>query len=90
MSAQLANPVDIKAATRQFIIDNFLMGASDADLRDNDSFLARHLVDSTGFLELVMHLETEYGFTVGDDELIPENLDSLDAIAGFVSRKLSK
>jgi len=90
MSAQLANPVDIKSATRRFIIDNFLMGASDADLRDNDSFLARHLVDSTGFLELVMHLETEYGFTVGDDELIPENLDSLDAIAGFVSRKLSK
>ena len=90
MSAQLANPADIKSATRQFIIDNFLMGASDADLRDNDSFLARHLVDSTGFLELVMHLETEYGFTVGDDELIPENLDSLDAIAGFVSRKLSK
>jgi acyl carrier protein len=90
MNAIATGAQDIKAATRQFIIDNFLMGAPETDLRDDDSFIARHLVDSTGFLELVMHLEQTYGIAVADEELIPENLDSLEAIARFIGRKMAQ
>ena len=78
---------DIKRTTRQFILENFLMGALETELSDEDSFLARHIVDSTGFLELVMHIEQTYGLIVDDDELTPANLDSLNAIAAFVGRK---
>jgi acyl carrier protein len=45
------------------------------------------VLDSTGFLELVAHLEATYGIKIGDDEMVPENLDSLNAIEAFVQTK---
>jgi acyl carrier protein len=75
---------DSKAQVRAYITDNFLMGSSAARLLDTDSFV----VDSTGFLELVTYLEERYGFAVHDDEMVPENLDSLNNIAAYVQRKL--
>jgi acyl carrier protein len=58
-------------------------------LLDTDSFLETHVVDSTGFLELVTFLEERYGFAVQDEEMVPENLDSLNNIAAYVARKLA-
>jgi len=78
---------DIKAAVRRYIEDNFIMGAGGVALADGDSFLEHHVLDSTGFLELIAHLEESYGIKVLDDEMVPENLDSLDSVAAFVARK---
>jgi acyl carrier protein len=78
---------DIKAAVRRYIEDNFIMGAGGMALADGDSFLEHHVLDSTGFLELIAHLEESYGIKVLDDEMVPENLDSLDSVAAFVARK---
>jgi len=63
------------------------MGARGVALADGDSFLEHHVLDSTGFLELIGHLEDTYTIRVGDDEMVPENLDSLDNIAAFLARK---
>lgn len=87
MSAATAQ--DIKTATRRFIADNFIMGSKAKPYADGDSFIDRHIMDSTGFLELITHLEETYGITVNDEEMIPENLDSLDAIAAYMARKLA-
>jgi len=78
---------DIKAAVRRYIEDNFIMGAGGVALANGDSFLEHHVLDSTGFLELIAHLEETYGIKVLDDEMVPENLDSLDSVAAFVARK---
>jgi acyl carrier protein len=78
---------DIKQTVRQFVLDNFLMGGDRNGLQDADSFLDHRVIDSTGFMELVTYLEETFGIQVLDEELIPENLDSLDAIAAYVSRK---
>lgn len=78
---------DIKAALRRFIEDNFIMGTGSAALADADSFLEHHVLDSTGFLELIAHLEESYGIKVSDEEMVPENLDSLNALAAFVAAK---
>lgn len=78
---------DIKAALRRFIEDNFIMGTGSAALADGDSFLEHHVLDSTGFLELIAHLEESYGIKVSDEEMVPENLDSLNALATFVAGK---
>jgi acyl carrier protein len=78
---------DIKQTVRAYIADNFMMGAHAATFADGDSFIEQHVIDSTGFLELVMFLEETYGVVVGDEEMVPENLDSLDNIAAYVSRK---
>lgn len=64
-----------------------MLGASDRALRDGDSFLEHHVLDSTGFLELVAHVEEHYGVKVGDDEMTPENLDSIAAVSAFIQRK---
>lgn len=78
---------DIKQQIRIFVVDNFMIGDDPASLSDSDSFTRSHVLDSTGFLELVSFLEKEFGVEVGDNELTPENLDSLDNLARFLSRK---
>lgn len=74
---------------RQFIINNFLFGVDDNQFRDEDSFLEKGLIDSTGVLELVAFLEEKYRIKVEDHELIPENLDSIAQIVAYVNRKIS-
>ena len=78
---------DIKREVRRYIEDNFIMGASGPAIADGDSFLEHHVLDSTGFLELIAFLEEAYGIRVGDDEMTPENLDTLDAVGAFVAGK---
>jgi acyl carrier protein len=77
---------DFKQEIRKFVVDIFLFG-EEADLTDDTSFLEQGIVDSTGVLELVAHLEKAYGIKVQDNELIPDNLDSINAIAGFLAKK---
>jgi len=72
---------------RKFIFDNFLFDADENALNNNDSFLEKGIIDSTGVLELVEWLEEEFGIQIADEELIPENLDSVDLLAEFVARK---
>jgi acyl carrier protein len=73
---------------RQFIVENFLFGKEDAPLANGDSLLELGIIDSTGVLELVSFLEQKYGFTIQDEELVPENLDSIDRLVRFVTRKI--
>jgi len=79
--------VDVRADVRRFIEDNFIMGTLETPLGDADSFLDHHVLDSTGFLELVHYLEHSYGIVVDSEEMIPENLDSVDCVVQFVERK---
>lgn len=78
---------DVKSQVRKYIEDDFIMGVAGQQFTDSDSFLKRKIIDSTGFLELVTYLETTFGIIVEDDEMTPENLDSLDNINAYVLRK---
>jgi acyl carrier protein len=71
---------------RQFVGDNFLFG-TDGDFSDDDSFLDNGIIDSTGVLELITFLESTYDITIEDEELVPENLDSITNVARFLARK---
>ena len=77
----------IKLKTRNFVVENFLFGNANG-LADDTSFLEAGILDSTGVLEVVAFLEQQFGVRVDDDELTPENLDSIASIGAFVSRKL--
>ena len=74
---------------RTFIIDNFLFGDASGrfTFSDDDSFQERGIVDSTGVLELVCHLQERYAIVIEDEELVPNNLDSVSRVARFVERK---
>ena len=78
---------DFARDVRAFILENFLLGR-ESGFRDDTSFLEEGIVDSTGILELVSHLEERYEIEITEDELIPENLDSVERIAQYLSRKL--
>jgi acyl carrier protein len=80
---------DIKQAVRTYVEQNFLVG-SETRIGDGDSLLQLQIVDSTGFLELVNFIESSFGVKVGDDEMVPENLDAVDNIVAFVKRKTGK
>jgi acyl carrier protein len=76
----------LKQTVRAYIIENFLFGA-DQGLEDAASLLEGGVIDSTGVLELVAFLEQQFGITIGDEELLPANLDSIANIAAYLSRK---
>ncbi|MBE3126601.1 MAG: acyl carrier protein [Acidobacteria bacterium] len=71
---------------RQFVAGRFLFG-DDKKLGDQDSLLEAGIIDSTGILELINHLEERYGIKVNDDELVPENLDTIASISAFLGKK---
>ncbi len=79
----MSNP---KEKIRAFVVENFLFG-SDENLEDNTSFLDEGIIDSTGILELVNFLEEDFSITVDDEELVPENLDSINNVTAYLERK---
>ena len=78
----------IAATVRAYIKENFMFGSA-GTLGDQDSLLDAGVIDSTGAMEIVTFLETKFGIAIDDRDLVPENLDSITAIAAFVSRKLA-
>ncbi len=74
---------------KEFVVENFLYGDGD-QLTEETSFLGSGIIDSTGILELVSFLEETYGISINDEELIPENFDSLKNIDKFLHKKLNK
>lgn len=79
----------VGTAVRAFIVENFLFGVDDERLTPEASFLETGIIDSTGILEIVTFVETEYGVGIDDSEMLPENLDSLNNISRFVIKKLN-
>ena len=75
---------------RGFVVSNFLFGQDDGRITEEVSFLESGTIDSTGVLELVGFVEQQYGISIGDRELIPENLDSISNVSRFVARKLEE
>ena len=73
---------------RNFIVENFLFGDGES-LREDMSLMEEGIIDSTGILELLFFLEETFGFSVEDEELVPENMDNLQNISGFIDRKLN-
>ncbi len=77
---------EIQATVIAFIVENFLFGAEEEAPAPKDSFMDTGLIDSTGILELVGFIEEEYEISVADDQLIPQNLDSVENITNFIAR----
>ncbi len=71
---------------REYIVENFLFGDGEK-LNEDTSFMEEGIIDSTGILELVFFIEENFGIKIEDDELVPENMDSLNNIAGYLAIK---
>lgn len=75
----------IRERIHEFVVSNFLFDSG--DVRDDASLMGEGIVDSTGVLELVMFVEESFGIVVDDEEVLPENFDSVMALTAYVERK---
>ena len=80
--------MNVESEIRNFILENFIFDQNKGDLENDASFLDEGIIDSTGMLELVAFIEDTYGIHVEDEELIPENLDSVNNVVSFIEKKL--
>ena len=81
---------NIKQHLRQFLAETLVKGQTGDSIKDDDSFFEKEVIDSTGVLELVLFMEQTFGFTVEDEEIVPENLDSINRVVAYVQSKLRK
>jgi acyl carrier protein len=81
---------DVRKKIRDFITESFLVGSDIESIEDTDSFMENEIIDSTGVLELTSFVEEEFGITVEDNEITPDNLDSIEKLTGFISRKTGR
>lgn len=79
--------MDMRTQIRGYILENFLFTDDQSALADDASFLDQGIIDSVGALEIAQFLEQTFGFSVKEEEMLPENLDSVDNLVGFVQRK---
>ncbi len=77
----------IESKVRQFILRDYLFTDDQAALKNDDSFMNGGILDSTGILEMIMFLSEQFGIIVEDDEMVPENLDSVSRVTAYVRRK---
>ena len=77
----------IEEKIKEFILHN-LYFSEGAVIEDGESFLETGVVDSTGVMELVAFVETEFGIRVEQEEIVVDNFDSVSKVASFIRRKL--
>lgn len=78
--------MDTRERIRSFILTNFYV-PDPAELGDDTSLIGTGIVDSTGMLEVIEHVESEHGVRVGDREVVPDNFDTVARIVDYVRRK---
>lgn len=79
--------MSIEKQVREFILENYLFTDDESALDNDDSFLEKGILDSTGILEVIYFIEEEFEVKVDDNEMVPENLDSVKNIVAFVASK---
>lgn len=79
----------ISQSIRIFIFENFLFGYDENQFSNDSSFLDFGVLDSTGILELIVFIETEFNIEVSNMEILPENLDSVNCVSLFVYQKIN-
>jgi acyl carrier protein len=84
----MADPAAIEHAVREFLTENFPLSGDASELDREESLIGAGVIDSTGVLEVIGFVEETYGVQVADEEVLPENLDSIAAIGRFVAGKL--
>lgn len=77
----------IHQTIRRYILENFLFTDDLSALNDEESLLEQGIIDSTGALEIITFIEETFAIQVHDDEMLPENLDSVKNISSFILRK---
>jgi acyl carrier protein len=82
--------MDIRQQIRSYIAETFLFNDEGFDLEDDASFLDEGVIDSMGVLELIMFIEETFGFSVEDEEIKPDNFDSVNKLYDYIQQKTAE
>lgn len=80
----------VASIIRKYVLENYLFTDNEDELKNDDSFLDKGILDSTGILEIITLIEEKFSIKVEDAEMIPENLDSVNNIVAYIARKQKK
>jgi acyl carrier protein len=80
----------IKDQIREFILENLASVKGITSFRDDESLMDSGVIDSLGIFRLVTYLEENFGVRIGDEEINPENLKTVDSIEQLVIAKSKK
>ena len=81
--------MSLEEQIRGYVLENYLFTDDQSALNSDDSFLEKGILDSTGILEVIYFIEDEFDVKVEDEEMIPENLDSVNRIVAYIQKKQS-
>ena len=81
--------MSVKDKLREYVLENYLFTDDQSALNDDDSFLDKGIIDSTGIMEVIFFIEENFEISVADEEMVPENLDSISNIVAFIDKKKS-
>jgi acyl carrier protein len=79
----------VESKLRAYVLENYLFTDDASALDDSDSFMAKGILDSTGIMDMILFIEESFGVHVEDEDMVPENLDSVEKMAAFIRRKQS-
>lgn len=82
--------IDYVAVVKEFIVSNFLFGSDGGSLGEDDSFLENGIIDSTGIMEVVAWVEETFDFKVRDEDLLPENFDSVKRLVTYIAKNVTE
>ncbi len=85
--SQGATSTNVQEELVNYIKENFIAGRSDTEISLDESMIDSGIMDSTGILELVTFIEERFSIEIEDEELIPENLESINNIMSFLGKK---
>lgn len=79
--------MSVEQKIRDYVLENYLFTDDQSALSNDDSFMEKGIIDSTGIMEVIFFMEDEFGISVEDEEMVPENLDSVNNLVAFIERK---
>jgi acyl carrier protein len=84
MDRMTANSIEKKI--HSFLLEKFPL-ARKSGVENDTALLEKGILDSLGILDVVSFLESEFSITINDEELVPENFNSLGTLSSFVEKK---
>ena len=79
--------MDIMKQLEDYLLHEVASGSGKRAIDPGEDLIMQGLIDSLGIMKLIGFLETRFGITVDDQELVPENFQNIRALADLVARK---
>jgi acyl carrier protein len=79
---------EVEAKVRKYICDNYLPRGAEANLCLDENLFDSGILDSAGLISFIVFLEKSFGLTIPDEDLLPENFCSLEAMTGYLVGKM--